>query len=187
MTDCGRCLRNPPAFDLALAAVDYGHPWSALIGRFKFGDALDLASALTRLLLRAVATADPAQAPGLLLPVPLAAGRLRERGYNQSWEIARRLAAALGAPSDPRLLLRVRETTPQLALAPGERAANVHRAFAVEPTRRAELRGRRVTLVDDVMTTGETVGELARVLHAAGASTVQAWVIARTPAPQRES
>ena len=183
---CGRCLRRPPAFDRALAGVDYAHPWSALIGRFKFGDALDLGSALTRLLLRAVASERPVPAPGLLLPVPLGAGRLRERGYNQSWEITRRLASALDATTDARLLLRVRETPPQMALVPGKRAANVRGAFAVEPTRRAELRGRTVTLVDDVMTTGETAGELARVLHAAGASTVQVWVVARTPAPERE-
>ncbi len=183
VTDCGRCLRRPPPFDSAFAAVDYAHPWAALIARLKFGEALDLAPALGSLLCSAVAAAQPPAAPNLLLPVPLAPARLRQRGYNQSWEVARHLARHFGTTADARLLLRVRETPPQQGLAMDQRAANIRGAFAVEPVRRAELQGRAVTLVDDVMTTGETAGELARMLKAAGASTVAVWVVARTPPP----
>lgn len=184
--ECGRCLRRPPPFDSAFAAVDYGYPWAALIARLKFDESLDLAGALGSLLCGAVAAAQPPAAPGLLLPVPLAPARLRERGYNQSWEVARHLARYFGTTADARLLLRVRETAPQQGLPMDQRAGNIRGAFAVEPLRRAGLHGRAVTLVDDVITTGETAGELARMLKAAGASTVAVWVVARTPPPSGE-
>jgi ComF family protein len=117
----------------------------------------------------------------LLLPVPLSTQRLRERGYNQAWELARRLGHALRCPADSRLLLRVKDTPHQLAFPRAKRAENVRAAFAVEPRRLGELRGRSVTLVDDVMTTGATVAEASRALLQAGASEVDVWVFARTP------
>jgi ComF family protein len=180
---CGRCLRHPPAFDAALAAVDYAPPWDGLIARYKFHAALDLGDALAERLVEAV-RADPRPLPGLLLPAPLSRERLRERGYNQAWELARRVAQALHLPASPELLLRVRHGRQQMALATDERAANVRDAFAVEPTRRAELRGRDVAIVDDVMTTGATAEELARVLREAGAAQVRVWALARTPPPE---
>ena len=118
------------------------------------------------------------------MPVPLAPARLRARGYNQAWELARRVASALGIAADPSLLLRLRETVHQLALPPLARAGNVAGAFAVEPRRRGELAGRHVAIVDDVMTTGSTAAEIARVLRQAGASTIEIWVLARTPRPE---
>ena len=124
--------------------------------------------------------------PSLLLPVPLAAARWRERGYNQAWELTRRIARRLDVVAEPALLLRLRETAHQLALPFAERAGNVRGAFAVEPRRRAELAGRRVAVVDDVMTTGSTAAEIAGVLRQAGAATVEIWVLARTPRPADE-
>ena len=121
---------------------------------------------------------------GLLLPTPLSGARLRERGYNQAWELARRCARAAAVPCDARLLLRLKDSPHQLALAPERRAANVRGVFAVEPLRMSELRGRTVTIVDDVMTTGATLAEAASVLRQAGAAQVHVWVVARTPAPQ---
>jgi hypothetical protein len=121
--------------------------------------------------------------PSLLLPAPLAAARLRTRGSNQAWEIAGRVARRLDVACDPALLLRRRETEHQLALPLRARAGNVAGAFAVEPRRRAELAGRHVAVVDDVMTTGSTAAEVARVLQQAGAATVEVWVLARTPRP----
>ena len=180
---CGACLKEPPPVDAALAAVDYLPPWDAVLSRFKFNAALDLAPALARRLLEAHRREPAARPPGLLLPMPLAVERLRERGYNQAWELARRLGAALGCPADARLLLRIRNTPHQTTLATSARAANVRGAFAIEPRRRAELRGRDVTLVDDVMTTGASANEAARVLLQAGAQRVQVWVVARTPRP----
>ncbi len=177
---CGACLSNPPPFEHTLAAVDYAHPWDGLITQFKFHSALDLAPALTQRLLDSFHGGDN-PAPTLLLPIPLSAARLRERGYNQAWELARRLARSLSCRAETGLLLRVKDTPHQLALAPDKRAGNVHAAFAVEPRRRAELSGQTVTLVDDVMTTGATVAEAARVLLQAGAARVHVWVVARTP------
>src|SRR5205823_272514 len=141
----------------------YRAPWDRLVAAFKFHDALDLA----RPFAAAIAAAEQERAgprPSLVLPVPLAPTRLRARGYNQAWEIARRLARVLDIAADPALLLRVRETVHQLALPPLARTGNVAGAFAVEPSRRGELAGRDVAVVDDVMTTGSTAAELARVL-----------------------
>jgi ComF family protein len=178
---CGPCSVEAPTFDAVLAAVPYAAPWDRLITAFKFHDALDLAPALVDLMLAAHAMTPHVPAPSQLVPVPLGAARLRERGYNQAWELARRLAARWRLRSDPTLLLRVRETPHQLALPLAQRAANVRGAFAIEPLRLAEVRGRSFTLVDDVMTTGATVGEIARVLRGAGAARVDVWVVARTP------
>lgn len=182
VTVCGRCVQHPPAFDAAVAALDYAHPWDGVLTRFKFHAGLDLADALAERLLDAARRSGAAD-PGLLLPAPLSPERLRERGYNQAWELARRLARRLQRPTSAQWLLRVRHTARQSELPLGDRAANVRHAFAVEPARRAELKGRTVTLVDDVMTTGATADEMARVLKAAGAQQVQVWVLARTPPP----
>ena len=179
---CGRCLTTPPAFERTLAALPYAYPWDGLVLRFKFGAGLDLARVLSQQLADRVRASGEAL-PSLVLPVPLAPPRLRERGYNQAWELARRVAADTACRADARLLLRVRDAPHQLALPADRRSANVRGAFAVEPLRRAELQGRTIALVDDVMTTGATADEAARVLLAAGAASVQVWVLARTPAP----
>jgi ComF family protein len=182
VTVCGACVRAPPSFDSALASVDYGHPWDRLISRFKFNAALDLSNVLARMLVDTHAASQRPR-PSLLLPVPLSRERLRQRGYNQAWELTRRAARMLRCPADAHLLLRMRDTPHQLALAPARRAANVRGAFAVEPTRRHEVLGRSVTLVDDVMTTAATASEISTVLRQAGASEVHLWVVARTPPP----
>jgi ComF family protein len=176
---CGACLTHPPPFARALAALDYDHPWDGLILHLKFHDALDLAPALAERMLVAYRAAK-APPPTLLLPIPLSDARLRERGYNQAWELTKRLGAALGCKTDATLLLRIKDTPHQLAFPPDQRAGNVRAAFAVEPTRRRELDGTRVTLVDDVMTTGATLAEAARTLLQAGAREVGVWVAART-------
>jgi ComF family protein len=181
---CGACLLHPPPYERSVVAFDYAPPWSGAIARFKFNSALDLAPALTQQLLNAIRASGVAL-PELLLPVPLSEKRLRERGFNQAWEIARALGAELGRPRDARLLLRMSDTPHQLALPPDARAANVRGVFAVEPLRRAELRGKTLALVDDVVTTGATVAEITHTLLQAGAASVQVWALARTPAPDR--
>lgn len=179
---CGSCLSAPPAYDAAHACVDYGAPWDHLVTAFKFHAALDLAPVFAgRIEATVVAAATPL--PSLLLPVPLAAGRLRERGYNQAWELARRIGRRLGIDADAGLLLRLRDTSHQLSLPPAARAGNVRGAFAVEPRRRIEVVGRSIAVVDDVMTTGSTAAEIATVLRQAGAAHVSVWVFARTPRP----
>jgi len=179
---CGACLTDPPPFDATVAAATYGFPWDRVIGAFKFHGALDLTTALVELMANAHdARARATAAPTLLLPVPLSRERLRERGYNQAWELARRLARRYRCEADPHLLLRIKDTPHQLSSPPERRVANVRGAFAVEPRRRSEVQGRTVTLVDDVMTSAATASEIARVLHSAGAARVDVWVIARTP------
>ena len=182
VAQCGECVVNPPPFERSVTAVHYAYPWDGLITRFKFHGALDLAPVLAQSLADAVAR-GPAPQLSLLLPVPLSDARLRERGYNQAWELARRLSRLLQCPADARLLVRVRDTPHQLAFPPGQRAGNVRAAFAVEPRRAAGLRGRTVALVDDVMTTGATAAEAARVLLQAGTAQVHIWSVARTPRP----
>lgn len=180
---CGNCLRQPPPFERTVAAVDYAYPWDTLIVRFKFNAAMDLAGALATRLLAAVRH-DGVPLPSLLLPMPLSPQRLRERGYNQSWELARRAGSELHCVADPQLLLRIRDSPHQLSLPWEQRAANVRGVFAVEPVRSVELRGRTVALIDDVMTTGATASEAASTLLQAGASSVQVWVVGRTPRPE---
>jgi ComF family protein len=179
---CGSCLTTPPPFDAALAAVDYRAPWDRLVTAFKFHGALDLAAVFADAIVGAERRRAAAR-PSHLIPVPLAPARWRERGYNQAWELTRRVALRLGIRAEPELLLRVRDTAHQLALPLAERAGNVRGAFAVEPRRRAELRDRHVAIVDDVMTTASTAAEIAAVVRQAGATTVEVWVLARTPRP----
>ncbi len=176
---CGACLCQPPPLDRSIAALDYAFPWDTLLQRYKFQQALDLRETLLDRLDQAL-TSALAEAPDWLLPVPLSRERLRERGHNQSLELARALAKRRRLSCDAHLLLRVRDTEHQLKLPPEQHAANVKRAFAVEPRRAQELRGSHVALIDDVMTTGATLFELARVLRQAGVAHVQAWVVART-------
>jgi ComF family protein len=176
--DCGNCLRMPPSWSRAIAACDYGYPWDRLLTDFKFHAALDLLPALAGLL----ASRLPPEAADvdLLLPVPLSPARWRERGYNQAGLLAGQLAKRLHRPCSADALLRVSDTPHQIALPRERRAANVRGAFAIAPG--ARLQGRRIALIDDVMTTGATLGELARVLLEGGAADVEVWVFARTPA-----
>jgi len=157
--------------------MDYCFPWDRLLLGLKFGARLELAPLLAGRLSRALALAA-VEPPDLILPIPLSAERLRERGYNQAHEIARRLA---GARRQSRLcaltLMRVRHTGQQAQLPLNERRRNLRGAFAVVKP----VRGLRVAIVDDVMTSGATLHEAADALRRAGAADVQAWVAARTP------
>lgn len=180
---CGRCLRTPPPLDRTVAALDYRFPWDGLLQRYKYHQALDLRESLLERLNTALNAAD-VDAPDWLLPVPVSAPRLRERGYNQSHELARALARRRGLRCETGLLLRVRHNVAQAGLGLQARAANVRGVFAVEPLHAARLRGASVALLDDVMTSGATLFELAGVLLDAGVMSVQAWVIARTPEPE---
>ena len=183
---CGACLQAPPPFDRCVAAVDYGFPWDRLITGFKFNGHTEwsglLADVLGQALAREVRTGDPLAT--LVLPVPLSPARLRERGYNQAWELARRLAALHHLPAQAQWLQRLRDTPHQVGLSRHERERNLHDAMWVTPEGQAGVAGRNVALVDDVMTTGVTAAAGTRALKAAGAASVQVWVVARTPAPE---
>jgi ComF family protein len=179
---CGECLRTPPPFEATVAAVDYQFPWDGLITRWKFHQALDHAPLFAGLLEQALRRAGT-PLPSLVIPVPLGRERLRERGYNQAWELARRVCRRLRCETDTRVLQRTIDTPHQLSLPRDKRAANVRGSFTLDTGRAARLRGCSVALVDDVMTTGATAAEAARTLLDAGAASVQLWVAARTPTP----
>ena len=166
---CGRCLRHPPAFDAALAAFEYRFPVDRLVKRFKFSGDLATGRWLAMQLARRVREVP---LPALLVVPALTRARLRRRGFNQALEIARHL----GRPIAPRGVLRVKHTPPQTELPYEERAKNVRGAFLCK----LDLSGARVAVLDDVMTTGATLNELARVLKRAGATRVENFVIART-------
>jgi ComF family protein len=173
---CGRCLARAPAYDETRAALAYDFPADVLVQGLKFRGELALAPLLGRML---AACLPRGTRVDFILPVPLAPARLRERGFNQALEIARELAAATGCRLAPRLAERDRETPPQVDLPMEERARNVRGAFrCTQPLERAEI-----ALVDDVMTTGATLEELAATLKRAGAARVVNWVVARTAAP----
>ncbi len=177
---CGGCIRAPLPFARTVAAVDYGFPWSGLITALKFHAALDLSAALAQLLVDAV-RASAAPLPQLVVPVPLGLDRQAERGMNQAWELARRVASQLQLKATSTLLLR-RVETPHLADLPrDERARAIRGAFALTAGATTLLHGQDVAIVDDVMTTGATAAEAARTLQAGGAASVQLWVVARTP------
>jgi ComF family protein len=154
-----------------------------MIGRLKFQGEVAEAAPLAAALGGAVQAAGAAPAM-LVLPVPLSASRLAERGLNQSWEIARRVARRLKLPAAPGALLRLRDTPHQVGMARHERLHNLRGALCIEPAMRHRLEGRDIALVDDVMTTGATAAACADVLLQAGARSVQAWVVARTAAPE---
>jgi ComF family protein len=174
---CGDCIVSPPPLDACVAAVHYEYPWSGCIAQFKFSAQPGWASSLASLL-RATPWAEPAvEDASLVLPIPLSAARLRQRGFNQALELARRIAPR---KVEAGLLLRIRETPMQSALPRAARLANMEGVFAVDPLRAARLAGQRVVLVDDVMTSGATLRAAAKAVKAAGASHVTALVLART-------
>lgn len=176
---CGVCLTNPPAFDRTLAAADYALPVDQLVLQLKFGHRLALAPLCARLLRDAVLAEGNVALPALLCPVPLGPRRLAGRGYNQALEIARPLARGLGIALAPQLLHRVRETAAQSSVAPERRQQNIAGAFAVPDA--ALVAGRHIGVVDDVMTSGRTLNEVAATLKRHGAARVSNFVFARTP------
>ncbi len=181
---CPACRRALPRHDgkmPRLTGIDavkvafwYDYPLIPLVRAFKYQGALHLADVLASgwegLL--------PQQPPDCVVPVPLSRRRWRERGYNQAHELALELGSRLGSACTP-ALLRQRHTAPQAGLSAQARATNVARAFCA----RTPLRGLRVALVDDVLTTGATLEAAAQALRDAGARQVEAWVVARAVLP----
>lgn len=176
---CGACLRNPPAFDRTLVAADYAIPVDQLVLQLKFAHRLALAPLCARLLRDAVLRQTDFALPALLCAVPLGPRRLAERGYNQALEIARPLARQIGVRLEPRLLQRVQDTAAQSSVAPATRRHNLAGAFSVSDA--ALVAGRHIGVVDDVMTSGRTLNELAATLKRHGAARVSNLVFARTP------
>ena len=177
MRQCGACITAPPPLDQALAAVAYAYPWSGLVTQFKFQEQTGWARSMA-LLLRSAPWVEPAlDAADWLLPMPLSAQRLLERGFNQAQLLARALEPAK-LRSD--VLLRVKDTAALSSLPRAQRQQAVRGAYALEPAQAATTQGKRIVLLDDVMTTGASLHEAARVLRRHGAAHVTALVFART-------
>jgi ComF family protein len=177
---CAACIATPPAFDRARAALAYGDGSRDLVLPFKHADRTDAAPALARLLRQAgaelLATAD------LIAPVPLHRARLLRRRYNQAALLALELGWLADRPVVPDLLVRRRATPSQAGRGAAERRRNVAGAFIVRPGQ--AVAGRRILLVDDVLTTGATVEACARTLRRAGAAGVDVLTLARVVGPR---
>lgn len=171
---CGACLQHPPAFDATVAAFSYAFPADALLRAFKYREQLQIAILVADNLVPMLATRPH---PDLVIPMPLHPQRLRERGFNQAVEIARHVGYALNIPLAPNAALRIRHTDPQARLPLDKRKKNIRGAFAATQ----DLSGKKVAIVDDVMTSGASLDELAKTLKAAGAVSVECWIAARTP------
>lgn len=175
---CGQCQRHPPPWQRAWVPFRYAWPLDRLEAGFKFAGDLAAGRVLASLWQR---EPGPGERPELLLPVPLHAGRLRTRGYNQALELARPLARALGVPLAGAALQRTRATLAQTELGALARRRNLRGAFvATERTWPAH-----VALLDDVMTTGATLREACRALQRAGVRRVDVWALARAPVARR--
>ena len=170
---CGDCQRAPPAFDAVQALYSYRWPVNNLITGLKYQQHWHLA----RLFGEAV-EAEQARFDSdidYLVPMPLHTRRLRQRGYNQSIEIARHISRLKDIPMGRHLCRRIRDTRPQTLCPGSERKRNVRGAFIVD----GNVKGLRLAIVDDVVTTGSTANELARVFKQAGADHVEVWCVAR--------
>lgn len=174
---CGACVLAPPPLDHCLTAVGYGFPWQDLVMNFKFKDAPGWASMFAVIMKSMPGVESALDNADLLLPLPLSQTRLRGRGFNQALELAMALEPA---KTRSRLLLRIKDTPAQSLLDRAARLTEVQGAFAVDPLLTAQIRGKRVVLVDDVMTTGATLFAAARALRASGATHITGLVFART-------
>jgi ComF family protein len=168
---CGACLQKTPPFGHTVAAFTYAFPIDKLIGALKFHENLTLVNCLADALARQVELL-----PDCIVAMPLHPQRLRERGFNQSLLLAKRISKTLAIPLLHDACLRTRNTTPQSSLPWKERDKNVRAAFSCS----IDFTGQHVAIVDDVMTTGSSAGELAKVLRECGATQISAWVVART-------
>jgi ComF family protein len=170
---CGRCLQHPPAFDATTAAFNYAFPIDALLKALKYRGELSVAKIAADGILDSLTTG---YAPDLIIPMPLHPQRLRERGFNQVVEISRQIALKMQSELWLDTAIRVRHGEPQASLPLNKRAKNVKGAFAVS----RDVEGKQIAVIDDIMTSGATLNELAKTLKKAGAARVECWIAART-------
>lgn len=175
-TACRSTQKDGSPLDASLAAVSYGYPWAGLVQEFKFREHPAWARSMA-LLMRSAPWVEPAlDAADWVLPMPLSTPRLQSRGFNQSWLLAQALSPA---KARPQWLLRIRDTPAQSSLARKGRLSNVANAFAIDPLRQRDLEGKKVLLVDDVMTSGASLRAAALPLRQAGVRQITALVFAR--------
>jgi len=172
---CGRCLGAHAIIESSFVPYRYAYPLDRLIQRLKYGNALSVARVLGGLFADRRAELECEQAPELIVPVPLGRRRYRERGFNQAHELARAVSRRANIELRSDLVERMRETPEQAGLPRRQRRRNVRGAFRLLRT----LKASHIAIFDDVVTTGSTVNELAKVLRRAGARRIEVWAIAR--------
>jgi ComF family protein len=170
---CGHCLKHSPVFTHTTALFGYSFPLDKLIQGMKYGAQLSLAHAFAKKLVQRI---DKSNLPDYVIAMPLHPAKLRERGFNQSLLIAATVARELKLKLLRSACRRIRDTPPQSVLPWKERKKNVRNAFCCD----MDLTGKRVALVDDVLTTGASLNALAEAARKRGAEEIAAWVIART-------
>ena len=170
---CGHCLKKPPLFTRTIAAFGYQFPIDQLIQAMKYQEQLALSQIFSEKLVQRI---DKSNLPDYVIPMPLHPVKLRRRGFNQAQLIAAILAKSLHLPLLAHACHRLRDTPSQTSLPWKERSKNVCGAFSCD----MDLSGKHVALVDDVLTTGASMGALADAAQKQGAREISAWVVART-------
>lgn len=178
---CGDCVKKLPSFDETIVAIDYEPPLDQLVHLLKFHANLTMAPIMGKLIVKAIGKNRRPVCPDFLIAVPLGKRRLIERDFNQSLEIAKTLSRSLKADLVFDLVERIRETEKQSTISFKERKKNVRNAFGIVETNRHLIHNSHIGIIDDVMTTGETLEEIAALLKKAGAARITNFVFARTP------
>lgn len=171
---CGSCLTAPPSFDATTSLFTYDHPLDRLLQQYKYRESLQLANTFATMLHEKLL--DNPGKIDLIIPMPMHVKRLQERGFNQALEIAKIVSKLTKVPLDYNACQRVKLTPPQASLPHKERSKNIRGVFHCQK----DLTGLNIAIIDDVMTTGASLDELAKTLKKAGAEHVECWVIART-------
>ena len=174
---CGSCISTPPSFDATTALLTYDYPVDGLLQHYKYNASLNLAQTFASLFAEKKHTQLTMQnAINVIMPMPMHQNRLKERGFNQALEIAKLLSKAFTIPLDYTTCQRTKHTPPQASLNLKDRIKNIKGAFSCQQS----LQHLNIAIIDDVMTTGASLNELAKTLKQAGAGHVECWVMART-------
>lgn len=173
---CGSCLKAPPSFDATHALFSYDYPVDKLLQHYKYKETLHLANTFASLLANKIQPSTHSLKIDRIIPMPMHVTRLKQRGFNQALEVARLMSNNMQIKLDYQSCQRIKYTPPQASLSLKERIKSIRGVFNCAQS----LQGLNIALVDDVMTTGASLNELAKTLKQAGAAHVECWVIART-------
>jgi len=176
--ECGDCLKQKPPYDKTFASFHYDYPIDYLITMLKFHNKLLFAKILGVLLIKTITEKHNSSFPfpELIIPVPLHYKRLRKRGFNQALEIAKPIARRLDIPIGSQLVSRIKSTKPQSLTLAKDRKKNIKGAFIIKD----KIRAKHIAIVDDLVTTGNTVAELSRLLRKNGVERIEVWACAKT-------
>ena len=172
---CGRCLHHAPPFDGCFCPFRYEPPIDDQLRQFKYYQRPELARSIARLLCAEILT-HQLEMPDLLIPVPLHISKLRQRGFNQAWQLTRHVSRLLEIPCSSKLIIKTRATPPQVQQSWHQRLINNRGSFALKQTPGCK----HIAIIDDVVTTGSTVAEISKILKKNGVDYVQIWGIAHT-------